>query len=121
MATKLRARFFSDYQEWIEIEGTKATVGLTPEALVELEEIVFIELPKVGVRLSKNERIAILETTKAAIDLYAPLSGKIIAVNDQLEQCPSLVNSSPEKEGWIYQLEISDLSEVSKLRQSIRL
>jgi glycine cleavage system H protein len=108
MKVSEKKRFLTEYQEWVIVEGNTATVGLTPEALKELEEIVYVELPKVGAHVSKEERISILETTKAAIDLYAPLAGKVIEVNQRLRETPQLINASPENEGWLYKLELSN-------------
>lgn len=90
--------------EWISEDGK---VGITKEAQKELGEIVYVELPKVGQEIKKGEEIAVLESTKAAVDIYSPASGRITQVNRALEEDPSLINSTPESDGWLYQIETS--------------
>jgi glycine cleavage system H protein len=106
MEVSNKSRFLTEYQEWVHIEDGIATVGLTPAALKELEEIVYVELPELGAQVDKEERLLILETTKAAIDLYAPLSGTVVEVNSRLKETPQLINASPEQEGWLYKIKI---------------
>lgn len=105
---------YTDSHEWIE-EGTNPKkVGITEHAQKELGDIVYVELPKVGSQVKKGQEVAVLESTKAAADIYAPVSGKIVEVNTKLKEDPSLLNLSPEKEGWIYKLE-ADNHEVATL------
>lgn len=96
---------FTDSHEWIEEGVNLKKVGITAHAQQELGDIVYVELPKVGSQVKKGEVVAVLESTKAAADIYAPITGKIIEVNTQLKEDPSPLNHSPEKEGWIYKIE----------------
>ncbi|MCH9609341.1 MAG: Glycine cleavage system H protein [Chlamydiales bacterium] len=93
--------------EWIDLDGEIATVGITNKAQKELGEIVFVELPKEGYKLQKGDPVAVLESTKAAIDIYSPLSGEIIETNKNLKEFPGKLNDSPEKEGWIFKIKIN--------------
>ena len=94
----------TDSHEWLKREKEGVTVGITKKASKELGEIVYIELPKVGQRVKKGEEVVVLESTKAAVDSYAPIDGTVIEVNHQLMQEPGLVNSDPENSGWLYRL-----------------
>jgi len=107
-------RFTRDH-EWIRAEDDSATIGITEFAQDELGEIVFVELPEVGQELQKGETLCVVESTKAASDVYCPVSGKVIEVNSTLSESPDLVNSSPYKEGWMVKLELSDQDELSSL------
>lgn len=95
---------FTETHEWIAIKDGIATVGITDHAQKELGDIVYVELPTVGKEVKKGQAAAVLESTKAAADVYAPVSGKIIEVNTSLKESSELVNTSPEKEGWIFKL-----------------
>jgi glycine cleavage system H protein len=106
---------FSETHEWVRLEGSIATVGISHYAQKELGEIVFIELPQPGQTVKKGQEIAVLESTKAATDTYAPLSGKIIAVNEQLRLNPAIINQQPETDGWLFQIELSDPAELAHL------
>lgn len=97
---------FTPTHEWIEIEGASATVGITDHAQKELGEIVFVELPKIGQIVQKGEEVCVLESTKAAADVYSPASGRVTAINDKVVQDPSLINRGAESAGWLYKLEI---------------
>ena len=94
--------------EWIRLEGKSATVGITKYAQKELGEIVHIELPKVGQVVHVGDEICVLESTKAAADIYSPATGKITAVNEDLKHSAELINKSPEERGWIYRMEPSE-------------
>lgn len=94
----------TDSHEWVKREGNIATIGITKKASKELGEIVYVELPKVGQKIKKGEEVVVLESTKAAIDSYAPVSGEVIAINHLLVSQPELVNSDPEGAGWIYRV-----------------
>lgn len=106
---------YSETHEWIEINNNVGTVGITEHAQKELGDIVYVELPKVSGTVKAGEPIAVLESTKAAADIYSPLSGTILEVNEMLKAESELINTSPEKNGWIYKIEIKDESELSKL------
>lgn len=94
--------------EWMTVENECATVGITPEAVAEIGEIVFIELPKVGSYVEKEQEIVVLESTKAAIDLYSPISGTVIEVNQQVKNDLSLINTQAGSAGWLYKIKTTD-------------
>lgn len=102
--------------EWIRVEddGT-VTVGVTDHAQDLLGDVVFVELPGVGTELSAGDESGVVESVKAASDIYAPLSGEVIAVNEELEESPELVNSDPYGDGWFFKLKLSDTSELDDL------
>ena len=109
------SRYFTDEHEWIEVEGNIATVGITDYAQMQLGDIVFAEVPTVGAALSKGGDAAVVESVKAASDVYAPVSGTVSEGNDALAEDPSLVNSDPEGTGWFFKIELDDLSELDGL------
>lgn len=104
---------YADSHEWIHLENGR--VGISNHAQEELGEIVYVELPKVGQIVEAGQEIAVLESTKAASDIYAPVSGKIIAVNERVKEEPSLINSSPEEAGWLIQISPTNYSELDSL------
>ena len=109
------ARYFTEEHEWIDVEGDTATVGITAYAQDQLGDIVFVELPDVGSQVAKGKDAAVVESVKAASDVYAPITGTVIEVNSALEEDPALVNSSPEEDGWFFKLTIADESELEGL------
>ena len=109
------ARYFTDEHEWIDVEGDTATVGITDYAQSQLGDIVFVELPAVGATVDKGKDAAVVESVKAASDVYAPISGEVTETNDALENDPALVNSSPEDDGWFFKLTIGDTSQLEGL------
>lgn len=109
------ARYFTDEHEWIDLEGDTATVGITDYAQGQLGDIVFVELPEVGAMVEKGKDAAVVESVKAASDVYAPLSGEVVEVNENLDDDPALVNSSPEEDGWFFKMTVSDKSELEGL------
>jgi glycine cleavage system H protein len=108
-------RYYTDEHEWIEVDGNSATVGITDYAQSQLGDIVFAEVPAVGAKLSKGGDAAVVESVKAASDVYAPVSGTVTEGNDALADDPALVNSDPEGEGWFFKIELDDLSELDVL------
>jgi len=108
-------RYFTDEHEWIDVEGDTATVGITDYAQEQLGDIVFVELPEVGAMLDKSGDAAVVESVKAASDVYSPVGGEVTEANGALEEDPALVNSSPEEEGWFFRLTISDVGELEGL------
>lgn len=106
---------YTESHEWVAIENEIATIGVTDHAQKELGDIVYVELPELGRDVKAGEEVAVLESTKAAADVYTPISGKIIAVNQNLSQESEWVNRSPEAEGWIFKIQFSDRGELSKL------
>ena len=109
------SRYFTDEHEWIDVEGEIATVGITDYAQEQLGDIVFIELPAEGAKFDKGDDAAVVESVKAASDVYAPISGEVIEANGALEDEPALVNSDPEEDGWFFKLRIADPSELEGL------
>ena len=107
---------FTDSHEWLEMEtGGIARIEITTYAQKELGDIVYVELPIIQKQVKANEEAAVLESTKAAADIYSPVSGTIVEVNARLSQNPELINQSPEQEGWIYKIRLSDPSETDHL------
>ncbi|HEY0234343.1 MAG TPA: glycine cleavage system protein GcvH [Afipia sp.] len=106
---------FTDDHEWLQIDGDIATVGITDFAQTQLGDVVFVELPKVGRSLKKAEPAATVESVKAASDVYAPITGEVVAVNDAVIADPSLINSDPGKAAWFFKLKIADTSELTGL------
>ncbi len=106
---------YTDSHEWIHFEEEASTVGISEHAQKELGEIVYVQLPVVGQRVEAGEEIAVLESTKAAADIYSPASGEIVAINERAKENPSLLNTSPEKDGWLFKIAIADASELDSL------
>lgn len=106
---------FSDSHEWVKVEGDTALVGITAHAKEELGEIVYVELPSLGKEIKAGEEVVVLESTKAAADIYSPISGKIVAINEHLKEMTEKVNLSPEEEGWLFKLKLSRPEELSLL------
>ncbi|MDB2613763.1 glycine cleavage system protein GcvH [Chlamydiales bacterium] len=106
---------YTESHEWIEEGKNPVKVGITQYAQKELGDIVYVELPAIGAHVGKGKEAVVLESTKAAADVYAPCSGKIIDVNLALNENPSLVNTSPQDKGWLYLIELSEPSELNDL------
>lgn len=100
-------RRYTKTHEWVTVDGKTATVGITDFAQAQLGDVVFLELPSVGRNVAPQEGFGVIESVKAASDLYSPAEGKIIEVNDKLSAKPELVNSDPYGEGWILKLELT--------------
>ena len=106
---------FSKNHEWIQIQDDNAIVGITKHATEMLGDIVFVEVPEKGKNVEANGQTAVVESTKAASDVYSPLSGEIIESNQSIVDDPSKVNTNPETEGWFFKIKIKDKSEIDKL------
>lgn len=106
---------FAPTHEWLRLEGDQGTVGISDHAQEELTDIVYVELPEVGARVAAGEQVCVVESVKAASDIYAPASGTVTAVNEALKTNPALVNTEPFGEGWIFRLQVSDAAEAGKL------
>ena len=100
-------RRYTKTHEWITVEGKRATIGITDFAQSQLGDVVFLELPAVGRKLGERESFGVIESVKAASDLYAPVAGRIVEVNEKLSGKPELVNSDPYGDGWILKLELA--------------
>ncbi len=109
------SRYFTDQHEWIEVKGTAATVGITDYAQSQLGDIVFVEVPADGTKVTKGGDAAVVESVKAASDVYAPVSGTVMQGNSALADDPSLVNNDPEGAGWFFKLELDEMSELDGL------
>ena len=107
-------KYTSDH-EWLRMNGDVATVGITPFAQEKLGDLVFVELPGVGTKLSKGAVAATVESVKAASDVYAPVSGDVLAVNDKLTGEPGLVNADPTGNGWLFKMKLADAAELDTL------
>ena len=107
--------FFSKEHEWVKVEGTTGKVGISDHAAHELGDITFVELPKIGARVKQFGLLGSIESVKAASDIYAPVSGSVIAVNSALDATPELVNESAEEGAWMAEIEIADLAELKNL------
>jgi len=108
-------RYFTDEHEWIDVEGDLATVGITDYAQGQLGDIVFVELPAPGTAVEKGKDAAVVESVKAASDVYAPITGEVTEANPALEEDPALVNTSPEEDGWFFKMTVADPSELEGL------
>ena len=106
---------FSKEHEWVLVEGSVATVGITDYAQDQLGDIVFVELPAVGDKVSKEDAFGVVESVKAVSDIYAPVSGKVVEVNDDLPENPEMLNEDPYGDGWIIKIEMSDPEELQDL------
>lgn len=104
--------------EWIRLEGDIGTVGITDHAQHELSDVVFVELPKVGAGAEPGKFIAVVESVKAASDIYSPVAGEVVEVNGALEGDPALINTDPFGEGWIYKLKLSDPGQLDALKSA---
>lgn len=106
---------FTDSHEWVEVHNKFARVGITRYAARELGEVVYVELPKIGKKVKATEQVCVLESTKAAADIYAPVSGTVTRVNEELDQNLDWIHSDSEEKGWLFEMEISDFAECEKL------
>ncbi|HCE69010.1 MAG: glycine cleavage system protein H [Geobacteraceae bacterium GWC2_55_20] len=107
--------YFTKEHEWIKVTGATGKVGISEHAAHELGDITFVELPKVGKTVKQFDVLAAIESVKAASDIFAPLSGKVLAVNEDLDTTPETVNESAEEKAWMVELEISDSAELKNL------
>ncbi len=101
-------RKFTDEHEWLTRDGDVATVGITEHASTQLGDLVFVDLPKVGRKLAKGQAAAVVESVKAASDVFAPLDGEVVEINDAIVADPSLVNSDPLGQGWLYRMRLAN-------------
>ncbi len=106
---------YTESHEWINIVENVGTVGVTDYAQKELGDVVYVELPELGKEVNAGDEIAVLESTKAAADIYSPVSGKIVAVNELLNDSPEEINASPTENGWLYKIELSKSEEMDAL------
>lgn len=111
----MKTKLFSEEHQWIEIEDDVGIVGISAYAVEELGKITFVDLPAVGMVLAQGEPLCVVESAKAASDVFAPVSGTVIAVNERLEEDPERINASPEQDGWICKLGEIDSGDLDAL------
>lgn len=109
------SRYFTKDHEWISVDGDEATVGITDYAQGQLGDITFVEVPAVGAVVAKGDSASVVDSVKAASDVYAPISGTVTVTNAALEEQPELVNSAPEGDGWLWKMTLSDKGELADL------
>jgi glycine cleavage system H protein len=107
--------YYAKTHEWLRIDDHTATVGITDFAQNQLSDLTFVELPEIGTIVEAGDEVAVLESVKAASDIYAPIDGEIIAVNDALEDTPEMVNNSPYDEGWLFKIKFVKEEDVDDL------
>ncbi|ALE02924.1 glycine cleavage system protein GcvH [Bartonella ancashensis] len=107
--------YFTQDHEWLSIEGQVATIGITHYAQEQLGDLVFVDLPQVGTQISKGDSAAVVESVKAASDVYAPIDGEVLEVNSALADDPALVNQKAEKEGWLWKMKLHDETQLDEL------
>jgi glycine cleavage system H protein len=106
---------YTEEHEWVSVEGDIATVGISDFAQEQLGDVVFVELPEVGTKVSAGDQVAVVESVKAASEVYTPLTGEIVEVNDAVVEDPAGVNGDAEGEGWFFKIKLSDPSELDDL------
>ena len=106
---------YTKTHEWVKSAGNKVKVGITDHAQEALTDIVFVELPAVGKQVKKGEELCVVESVKSVSEVYAPVSGKIVAVNTKLDESPEIINDKPYDDGWLVELEITDKAELNTL------
>jgi glycine cleavage system H protein len=106
---------YSKDHEWIRVDGDVSTIGITDYAQGELGDVVYVEMPEAGTLISKGESFGTIEAVKAVSEVYSPVSGEIVEINDKLEGEPALVNQSPYSDGWMIKLKLTDPDELSDL------
>ena len=107
--------YYTEDHEWIKVDGDTGTVGISAYAAKALGDVVFVELPDVGAEFGKGDEAAVVESVKAASEVYAPVGGEVTAVNETLEEAPETVNASPDGDGWFLKMKIADADELSSL------
>jgi glycine cleavage system H protein len=112
--------YFTDQHEWILVEGDIGTIGISEYAQEQLGDVVYVELPEVGKKVDKGDEAAVVESVKAASEIYAPVTGEVIEINDALTEDPATVNRSAMEDGWFFKVKISDPSELADLMNEKR-
>ena len=109
---------YTKEHEWVLVEGGAATIGITDHAQHELSDVVFVELPKVGKTVAAKGPVAVVESVKAASDIYSPVAGEVVEINQALEADPALVNTDPYGKGWIYKIKVANSGDVAALKDA---
>ena len=111
---------YAPTHEWLRLDGAEATVGITDHAQDELTDVVYVELPKVGAQVTAGQQICVVESVKAASDIYSPISGTVTAANDALSSNPALINTDPYGDGWIFKIKIEAGEEIEELKSPVQ-
>lgn len=109
---------YAETHEWLRLDGETATVGITDHAQAELTDVVYVELPQVGTLVSAKQAVAVVESVKAASDIYSPIGGTITEINSALENSPALVNTDPYGDGWLYRIKIEAGEDLEQLKDT---
>ncbi len=109
---------YAESHEWVALDGNKGRVGITDHAQSELSDVVYVELPEVGSKVDAGQAIAVVESVKAASDIYAPVSGTVVEVNTALEGDPALINTDAFGEGWLFVLEVDNVDDVQNMKSA---
>lgn len=111
----MASTYYTEDHEWVRVDGNEAVVGITNHAQEQLGDLVFVELPEAGRKVARGEAMIVVESVKAASDVYAPVDGEILAVNDALEGSPGLVNEAAEGDGWLVRMKLDDATQLETL------
>ena len=111
---------YAPTHEWLRLDGAEGTVGITDHAQAELTDVVYVELPKAGAQVTAKQQVCVVESVKAASDIYSPVSGTITAVNEALSSNPALINTDPFGEGWIFKIKIEAGEEIEELKSPVQ-
>lgn len=111
---------FTESHEWVDLQEGVGTVGITGHAQKELGEIVYVEFPEIGKTVQAGDEVAVIESTKAAIDISSPVSGEVVEVNLALKENPDLINKSPQTEGWLFKVKVTNTEQLEKLLDQIQ-
>src|ERR1700752_2015506 len=109
---------YAETHEWVRVNKTIGPIGITDHAQAELTDIVYVELPKVGAKVTAKEQAAVVESVKAASDIYSPVSGEVTEVNSKLESEPALVKTAPYSEGWLFKVQLEEGADLSELKDA---
>ncbi len=109
---------FAETHEWLRLEGDVAAVGISDHAQAELTDVVYVEPPQLGANVQAKQAVAVVESVKAASDIYSPASGEVVEVNEELQSAPGLINTDPYGRGWIFKLRLSNPDELSQLKEA---
>jgi glycine cleavage system H protein len=109
---------YAETHEWVHVDETIGTVGITDYAQAELTDIVYVELPKVGAKVTAKKPVAVVESVKAASDIYSPVSGEVTEINNELAGNPALINDSPYGEGWLFKVQLEEGADLSALKDA---
>jgi glycine cleavage system H protein len=109
---------YAETHEWLRVDKTIGTIGITDHAQTELTDIVYVELPKIGAKVTAKQQAAVVESVKAASDIYSPVSGEVTEVNSKLESEPALVNTAPYAEGWLFKVQLEQGADLSELKDA---